>query len=313
MQLGPAPTLRLQPAVQLFQAGEAEPRLEEAPADHVDLVLDLALLPARRGRAGGRLDHVVVGHDQEAPVEHSLLADEHCIHSRLHVVVDAPGGRAAEEGEGSGMGVEHHLLALARVGPHVHRPGRAEPHVGDLHPQGRAGDLHVLMAPVELEGLARTKHQRHEGQSGVGHALAPLARPAERIPAHRGVGAVVAIPHQQVPDAGQPQPIAPRPRLVLLQQFIQALLERPNLGQGLDVALVGEGALRRADRLANHLPRQLQVPCNRLDRLACSVLTPDPYDSLHHQHPDLDRRHKAERSGLTWRNERVPLGCTSPR
>ena len=121
MQLGPAPALRLQPAVQLFQAGEAEPGLEEAAADHVDLVLDLPLLPAGCRCAGGWLDHVVVGHDQEAPVEHPLLADEHRIHGRLHVVVDAPGRRAAEEGEGPGMGVEHHLLALARIGPHIDR------------------------------------------------------------------------------------------------------------------------------------------------------------------------------------------------
>ena len=31
------------------------------------------------------------------------------------------------------MGVEHHLLALARVGPHERHAAVAEPDVGDLH------------------------------------------------------------------------------------------------------------------------------------------------------------------------------------
>lgn len=42
----PAPALGLQPAVQLFQAGEPQPGLEEATPDRLDLVLDLALLPS---------------------------------------------------------------------------------------------------------------------------------------------------------------------------------------------------------------------------------------------------------------------------
>jgi hypothetical protein len=39
----------------------------------------------------------VVGHQQEASVELALLADEHRVHRGLHVVVDAPGGDAAEK------------------------------------------------------------------------------------------------------------------------------------------------------------------------------------------------------------------------
>src|SRR3546814_4536335 len=74
MMLGPASALGLQPPVELGQAGEPEPRLEEAASDCLDLLLDLALLPSRRRRAGGRLDHVMIGHDQEAAVEHTLLA-----------------------------------------------------------------------------------------------------------------------------------------------------------------------------------------------------------------------------------------------
>src|SRR3546814_20586625 len=74
-------------------------------------------LPARRRRAGGRLDHVMIGHDQEAAVEHTLLAGEHGRHRRLHILVDTASRHTAEERERPGMGIEQHLLALARIGP----------------------------------------------------------------------------------------------------------------------------------------------------------------------------------------------------
>src|SRR3546814_441434 len=73
----PAPALGLQPAIELIEAGEPQPGLEEATPDRLHLVLDLTLLPSRRRRAGGRLDHIMVGHDQEPPVEDPLLAGEH--------------------------------------------------------------------------------------------------------------------------------------------------------------------------------------------------------------------------------------------
>src|SRR3954463_8278519 len=93
----PAPALRLQPGVELLQAGKARPRLEDVVAREADLVLDLPFLPARGRRAGDRLDQVVRAELQEAPVEGPLLAPEHRVHRRAHVVVDATPARAAEE------------------------------------------------------------------------------------------------------------------------------------------------------------------------------------------------------------------------
>ena len=55
------------------------------------------------------------------------------------------------------MGVEHHLLALAGIGPDEHHPGVAQADVGDLHLHRRAVDQHDLVAPVELVGLAGSK------------------------------------------------------------------------------------------------------------------------------------------------------------
>jgi hypothetical protein len=118
----PAATLGFQPAVQLLEAGEPQPGLEEATADRLDLVLDLTLLPARCRRTGGRLDHVVIGHDQEPAVEDALLAGEHRRHRSLHVVVDPTQRHPAEEREGARMRVKQHLLGLARIGPDIHRP-----------------------------------------------------------------------------------------------------------------------------------------------------------------------------------------------
>ena len=133
MRLGVGDALVEQPGVQLLVALDPQPRREEALAHQPDLVLDLALLPARRRRAGDRLDQVVAAHLQEAAIVGALLADEDRLHRRLHVVVDAARAGALEEGERPVVGVEHHLLRLARIGPHEQHPAVAEPDVGDLH------------------------------------------------------------------------------------------------------------------------------------------------------------------------------------
>src|SRR5690606_28713105 len=83
---GPGDALVGQPAVQILQRLEAEPRREEALAHQTDLVLDLPLLPARRRRAGLRLDKVMAAHLQEATVVAAIPADEDRVHRRLHVM-----------------------------------------------------------------------------------------------------------------------------------------------------------------------------------------------------------------------------------
>src|SRR5208282_1800840 len=59
VRLGPNDTFVDEPGVQLLVALEPQTRREEALAHEADLVLDLTLLPARRRRAGDRLDEVV--------------------------------------------------------------------------------------------------------------------------------------------------------------------------------------------------------------------------------------------------------------
>src|SRR3546814_16955997 len=115
MMLGPASALGLQPPVELGQAGEPEPRLEEAASDCLDLLLDLALLPSRRRREGGRLDHVMIGHDQEAAVNHTLLAVEHGRQRSLRIIVDNASRHTAEERYRTGLGTDKQLNHIARI------------------------------------------------------------------------------------------------------------------------------------------------------------------------------------------------------
>ena len=286
VHLGPAATLRLQPTVQLLEAGKAKPGLEETATGRLHLVLDLALLPAGRRRACRRLDHVVVRHDEEAPVEDALLAGEHRRHRRFHVVVNPACRHAAEKGERPRMRVEKHLLAFARIRSHIDRARRAQPHVSDLHPHRLAGDLDVLVAPVELIGFARPEHQRDEGRR-IRHAPAPLQPPPRSIATDRVVRPVEPLAQQQVVDARDAQLLSPRSRLVFFKQHIQPRLKRTQLRQRLHRAPIREFRLRLADRLAHHPARQMQVSRYRLHGFPRRELAPDLQHRFQYQHPDL--------------------------
>ena len=152
-----------QPGVQLVVGLEPQPRREEALAHEPDLVLDLSLLPARRRRAGDRVDEVVAAHLQEAAIVEAILADEDRLHRRLHVVVDAALAGALEQGKRPIVGVEHHLLRLARIGPHEQHAAVTEPDMGGLHDHRHAAQQDDLVAPVELVGFTRREAQRDIG------------------------------------------------------------------------------------------------------------------------------------------------------
>src|SRR3546814_19420267 len=88
------------------------------------------------------------------------------------------------------MRVEQHLLALARIRPDIDRPRCTQSHMRDLHPHRLARDLHILMAPVELVGLAGLEHQRDEGRDTIAGILATIGLPARRVAPPGTVGAL---------------------------------------------------------------------------------------------------------------------------
>ncbi len=92
--------------------------------------------------------------------------------------------------------------------------------MGDLDPHRLASDLDILVAPVELVGLARPEHQRDERGHVAARILAPCAGPARGVTPDRVVGALEPFALQQIVDPRHPQPIASRPRLVLEQQRV---------------------------------------------------------------------------------------------
>ena len=160
----------------------------------------------------------MVAHLQEAPVEPTILANEHCIDRGRHVVVDPTHACSAKEGEGAGMGVEHHLPRLARIGGDKEHPAVAEPDVRDLHRRCGAGNDDHLMAPVELIGLTGIEAQRHErgrGPAGL------RALPAAAMATNSVVSAFISEALKLLVKPHQRQPLAPRLALVLRQQPLQ--------------------------------------------------------------------------------------------
>jgi hypothetical protein len=218
----------------------------------------------------------------------AVAADEDRVHRRLHVVVDAPGARPAEEGERLVVGVEDHLLRLAGIGSDKQHPAVAKPDMGDLHRGGHAVDQNDLMAPVELVGLARIEAERHVGYCR-GFGLRP--RPGSRIPAHGIIAAAITQGPELLEDPDVGQALALRPPGVLGQHVVELGSPGPDLRQGLYIALIGELRRAGANNLPHRLPRHPQLTADLLDRFPIlKIRPPDLRNRLHHQHPKLGSR-----------------------
>ena len=95
------------------------------------------------------------------------------------------------------VGVEHHLLRLARISPHKQHPAVAEPYMGGLHDHRHAIEQDDLMAPVKLVGFSRRKAQRDVGRS---RRLSALPAPPSGVTAHGVVTTVITAPAQLFKD-----------------------------------------------------------------------------------------------------------------
>ena len=252
MRLGPGDAFVHQPGVQLVIAFDPQARREEALANEADLVLDLTFLPARSRRAGDGLDKMMRAHLEEAAIVLPILADEDRLHRRLHVVVDAARAGAPEERERPLVGVENHLLRLARIGAREHHAAVAKADVRDLHDRRHPVHHNDLVAPVELIGLARRERQRHIGGRCRAHALLP---PGDCIAPDRGVAARVSESAQFLKNPDQRQTFACRPAVVLIEESLKPFAPWANPRKRLLRALVMKLGRVRPDDFAHHLAR----------------------------------------------------------
>ena len=128
-----------------------------------NVLLDLPLLPTSRRIAKLGLIDVVVGHGEKAQVDLPFLAAADAIHCSLHVVVDAACRHAAKDPERVPMGIKQHLVGLQRIGAQQKGPAVRQLDVRHLQLRALAAQNRKVLAPVELEGVARVKVQWHKG------------------------------------------------------------------------------------------------------------------------------------------------------
>jgi hypothetical protein len=221
-------------------------------------------------------------HPQEAAIVLPVLADEHRIDRRFHVVVDSARAGALEEREGALVRVEHHLLTLARIGAHEHHPAVTEPDMRDFQRRCHAADQRDLVAPVERVSLARRKAQRNIGVRRCARALLP---PGDRIAPDRRVAASISKSAQILENPDQRQTLASEPTVVLIKQDLELLPPGTNPWQRLLRALVAKLGGVRPDDLPNHFPGNVQVPADLLDRLPLRKIGPAYLrDRFHNKH-----------------------------
>ena len=152
----------LKPHIQRIKIRKGWHHLPESVARIANVLLDLSFLPTRRRVAEISLKDVVAGHGHEPRIHVALLAHAHAIHRRLHVVVDPAARHALEDLERVPMRVEQHLVGLQQIGPDQERPAMRQLDVSHLQLDALAADMGPVLAPVELERLARLEHKRHE-------------------------------------------------------------------------------------------------------------------------------------------------------
>jgi hypothetical protein len=142
----------------------------------------------------------MAAHPQKTAIELAILAEKHGLDRRLHVVVDAPRAGALEESEGAVVRVEHHLLALARIGAHEQHAAVAQPDMRYFDRDCHAADQHDFMAPVELVRFTRREAQRYAGC----RARRPVrSAPLSGVAPDRVVAALVTEPVQLLENPDQ--------------------------------------------------------------------------------------------------------------
>src|SRR5215470_5535346 len=173
----------------------------------------------------------MAAHLQEATIVKAIFAKEDRLHRRLHVVIDAALTAALEQGESPVVGIEHHLLRLARIGAHEHHPAVAQPHMRDLHGHRHPTEQHDLVAPIELIGFTWPQAQWDVGRGGSSTAL---LGPSLGVTTTRVVAALVTAAAELVEWPDQRQPFTSGLGGIACQQFGEVYCPWPQLRSRLD-------------------------------------------------------------------------------
>lgn len=241
----------------------------------------------------------MAAHLHKAAIVETAFADEDRLDCGLHVVVDAATAGALEQRERPVVGVEHHLLRLARVAPHKQHAAVAKPDVGRLDHHRHAIEQNHFVAPVELVGFAGRKAQRDVGRS---RRLSTVRTPSSGVTPHGIVATVVTAAAQLFEDPDQRQLLASGLGRIGRQHPVELCCPSSQLWTRLNRTLILERCLARPQHLPHRVPRYLQVPGDLLDRLALDeMLAPYPGNRLHDQHlrpPALLRSRQRNRPTL---------------
>ena len=181
------PATRSEPGIEFDERAKALlARVDpDAAAAVLHVLLDHPLLPARGDVTEVGIEQVVRAHHREAGVDDPAFALLDLVDRRLHVVVDAAPGNAAQRREAARVGIEQHLVALAGIRHQPERAARAQLHVRHLRPVVDAAHHQPFLAPVKLERLAEFERQRDEG--GRRPRLARTLAPGTNEVGHPGI------------------------------------------------------------------------------------------------------------------------------
>ena len=218
----------------------------------------------------------------EARVEFPELAAQHFRHGGGHVIVDAVAACAANEIEGAVVGLEDHLHGLAGKTLAEEKAAMAQAHVRHLDGHGQPADLQLLMAPVELIGLAWCKFQRHVGVRRLEPRLLP---PTPYEPSHGVVATLVALSLKLLEqDLGRASVLLGLFGVVL--QLLNDPIREPfHLRHGLHRAMIFKLGRVGPEDLADRVPAQVEVPGDLPNRLLVSAMGQlDLAYCLHRQH-----------------------------
>ena len=174
---------------------------------------------------------------------------------------------ALEEGERLVVRVEHHLLGLARIGPHEQHAAVAEPDLRDLHGHRRHPVEHDdLVAPVELVGLARREDERHICRR---RSARPRAAPTSRVPPHRIVAARIARSLQLLDTCAGTSAARALARLPLSASIARAPARTPPAAAaaGPCASIACACPSPRRARSPHRVARKPKLPRDRLDLL----------------------------------------------